>query len=140
MELSEVLDLIGSLVASLKLYASKLPAVVPLAAVPGGIKPSPEAVNAYEATIARFRAVSGATVYKKFHDPLIESLEAFESGRLLEAIHPVLAILDQLDTLTREKLVPATPADNQRVAEYRSTLQKILPGNTPELDDRGRKP
>ena len=42
MELGEGLDLLGNLIATLKQYASKLPERVPLAAVPGGIKPTPE--------------------------------------------------------------------------------------------------
>ena len=48
METNAVLDLLGELLAQLKSYASKLPAVVHLASVPSGIKPKPEAVEVFE--------------------------------------------------------------------------------------------
>ncbi len=91
MELSEGLDIIGNLIAALKQYASKLPAMVPRSAVPGGIKPTPESIETYEHAVSRFRLQSGGSVYKNFNEPLIESLEAFEAGKLLGAIQPLLA-------------------------------------------------
>jgi len=139
-DLSQALDIIGTLIASLKQYASKLPAMVPLAAVPGGLKPTPEAIDTYEAAVSRFRTQSGTSIYRKFREPLIESLEAFEAGKLLGAIQPLLAILDQLDAMKRDRHVSASPADEKRIGEYRSALHKILPGNKPELEDTGRRP
>lgn len=138
MELSQALDIIGNLIASLKQYASKLPAMVPLASVPGGIKPTVEAIDAYEAAVSRFRSQSGSSAYKKFHEPLIESLEAFEAGKLLGSIQPLLALLDNLDMMKRDKQLTVSPADETRINEYRSSLNKILPGNKPELDGAGR--
>jgi hypothetical protein len=137
-ELSQALDVIGHLIASLKQYASKLPAMVPRAAVPGGIKPTPEAIDSYEAAVSRFRSQSGNSVYKKFHEPLIESLEAFEAGRLLGSIQPLLAVLDHLDVMKRDKQLVVGPAEETRINEYRTSLNKILPGNKPELDGAGR--
>lgn len=138
MELSQALDVIGHLIASLKQYASKLPAMVPRAAVPGGIKPTPEAIDSYEAAVSRFRSQSGNSVYKKFHEPLIESLEAFEAGKLLGSIQPLLAVLDHLDVMKRDKQLVVGPAEETRINEYRTSLNKILPGNKPELDGAGR--
>jgi hypothetical protein len=138
MELSQALDIIGNLIASLKQYASKLPAMVPLASVPGGIKPTVEAIDAYEAAVSRFRSQSGNSAYRKFHEPLIESLEAFEAGKLLGSIQPLLALLDNLDMLKRDKQLTVNPADETRINEYRTSLNKILPGNKPELDGAGR--
>ena len=138
MELSQALDVIGHLIAALRQYASKLPAMVPLASVPGGIKPTPEAIEAYEQAVSRFSSQSGGSVYKKFHDPLIESLEAFETGKLLGTIQPLLAILDHLDMMRRDKLMAVSLVDEQRMGEYRSTLNKMLPGNKPELDGAGK--
>jgi len=137
-ELSQALDIIGNLIAALKQYASKLPARVPLASVPGGIKPTPESIEAYENAVSRFRSQSGGSVYKKFNDPLIESLEAFEAGKLLGSVQPLLAVLDHLDVMKRDKLIAVLPPDEKRVAEYRTALHKILPGNKPELDGAGR--
>ena len=138
MELSQALDIIGNLIASLKQFASKLPAMVPLAAVPGGIKPTPESIETYENAVSRFRSQSGNSVYKKFHDPLIESLEAFEVGKLLGAVQPLLAIVDHLEVMKRDKQIAVSPAEEKRMDEYRTALNKILPGNKPELDGAGR--
>lgn len=138
MELSQALDIIGNLIASLKQYASKLPAMVPLASVPGGIKPTPEAIDAYEAAVSRFRSQSGSSAYKKFHEPLIESLEAFEVGKLLGSIQPLLTILDHLDVMKRDRQVMVSPDEQKRLDEYRTALHKILPGNKPELEGAGR--
>ena len=138
MELSQALDIIGNLIASLKQYASKLPAMVPLASVPGGIKPTQEAIESYEAAVSRFRSQSGSSAYKKFHEPLIESLEAFEAGKLLGSIQPLLAILDNLDMMKRDKQLTVSPADETRINEYRTSLNRILPGNKPELEGAGR--
>jgi hypothetical protein len=138
MELSQALDVIGHLLAALKQYASKLPAMVPRAAVPGGIKPTPESIETYEQAVSRFRSQSGNSAYKNFHELLIESLEAFEAGKLLGSIQPLLAILDHLDTMKRDKQIPVNPVDEKRMSEYRAALNKILPGNKPELEGAGR--
>ena len=137
-ELSQALDIIGNLIASLKQYASKLPAMVPLASVPGGIKPTPESIETYENAVSRFRSQSGNSAYKKFHEPLIESLEAFEAGKLLGSVQPLLAILDHLNVMKREQQLTVGPTDEKRMDEYRIALNKILPGNKPELEGAGR--
>ena len=54
MEMTQVLDTVGSLVAQLKTYSAKVPTVVFLQAVPGGLKPTPEAIEAFEETVSRF--------------------------------------------------------------------------------------
>ncbi len=138
MELNQALDIIGNLIAALKQYASKLPAMVPSTAIPGGIKPTLEAIDSYEAAVSRFRSQSGNSVYKKFHERLIESLEAFEVGKLLGAIQPLLAVLDHLETMKRDKQIAVSPADEKRMGEYRTALNKILPGNQPELEGAGK--
>ncbi|MGH7260260.1 MAG: hypothetical protein ACREI9_06220 [Nitrospiraceae bacterium] len=138
MELSAGLDVIGNLIAALKQYASKLPAMVPLASVPGGIKPMPETIEAYENAVSRFRSQSGGSIYKKFNEPLIESLEAFEAGKLLGAIQPLLAIVDHLEVMKRDKQIAVSPSEEKRMGEYRAALNKILPGNKPELEGAGR--
>ena len=138
MELSAALDIIGNLIAALRQYASKLPALVPLASVPAGIKPTPEAVEAYEQAVSRFRSRSGGSAYKKFVGLLIESLEAFEAGKLLGAIQPLLAIVDQLEVMKRDKQIAVSQADEKRMGEYRAALNRILPGNKPELEGAGK--
>ncbi|MBX3236152.1 MAG: hypothetical protein KF814_08360 [Nitrospiraceae bacterium] len=138
METSAVLDALGGLISALKQYAAKLPPVVHLAAVPTGIKPKPEAVEVFEQTLSRFRELSGRTVFKKLQDLLIESLEAFEVGNLLGSVQPLLAVLDQVDRMQRDKEIKVTAVDEMRIGEYRTALHKILPGSQPELEGAGR--
>jgi hypothetical protein len=138
MEMNEALDVLGSLVSQLKLYAAKLPAVVHLSLVPTGIKPTLETVEAYELAISRFRSQSSGSALKGLNDLLLESLEAFETGKLLSAVQPLLAVFDHLDRMRRDKELNVTTADEKRLGEYRAVLTKILPGSQPELEGAGR--
>jgi hypothetical protein len=138
METSAVLDRIGELIAQLKGYASKLPTVVHLASVPTGVKPKPEAVEAFEQALLRFREQSGRSPFKGLQDYLIESLEAFEVGNVLGAVQPLLAVLDQVERMQRDKEIHVSPPEEKRMGEYRTALIKILPGSQPELEGAGR--
>src|SRR5262245_32718749 len=138
METQDVLDVIGGLTSQLKNYAAKLPAIVHLTTVPTGIKPKLEAVEDYEAIVSRFRNQSAGTPYKGLNEALVESLEAFEVGKLLGSVQPLLAVLDHLERMQRDKEIEVRRTDEKRVAEYRAALHKILPGNKPELDGAGR--
>jgi hypothetical protein len=138
MQIGDVLDVIGGLTSQLKIYAAKLPAIVHLTVVPTGIRPKPEAVDDYEAIVSRFRSQSAGTAYKGLNDPLVESLEAFEMGKLLGSVQPLLAVLDHVERMLRDKEIEVGQLDEKRIAEYRASLHKILPGNKPELDGAGR--
>ena len=138
MQTGEVLDAIGGLSSQLKAYAAKLPAIVHLTVVPTGIKPKPEAIDDYEAIVSRFRNQSAGTAYKGLNEAFVESLEAFEVGKLLGSVQPLLAILDHLERMQRDLEITTDQADVRRIAEYRAGLHKILPGNKPELDGAGR--
>jgi hypothetical protein len=138
METSDVLDAMGGLVAQLKIYAAKLPPIVYLSAVPTGVRPKFEAVEEYEEIVSRFRNQSAGTPYKGLNELLVESLEAFEVGRVLGSVHPLLSMLDHLERMGRDKEIEIGRIDQTRTTEYRSTLNKILPGNKPELDGAGR--
>lgn len=138
MQTADVLDAIGGLASQLKAYAAKLPPVVHLTAVPTGVKPKPEAIEDYEDIVARFRSQSAGTVYKRLNESLLESLEAFEMGKLLGSVQPLLAALDHLERMQRDQEIEVGRLDEKRFAEYRAALHKILPGNKPELDGAGR--
>ncbi len=138
MQTADVLDAIGGLASQLKTYAAKLPPVVHLAAVPTGIKPKVEAVEEYEEIVTRFRQQSARTPYKSLNDLLIESLEAFEAGKLLGSVQPLLAVLDHLERMQRDKEIEVGRIDEKRLVDYRTALHRILPGNKPELDGAGR--
>jgi hypothetical protein len=138
MQTADVLDAMGGLVAQLKIYAAKLPPIVHLSAVPTGVKPTFEAVEDYEEIVSRFRGQSAGTPYKGLNELFVESLEAFEVGRLLGSVQPLLSVLDHLERMQRDKEIEIGRIDEKRTGEYRSALNKILPGNKPELDGSGR--
>ncbi len=138
METTDVLDLLGSLVTQLKTYSAKLPAVVPMSAVPHGVKPSHEVAEAFEQVVARFRQQAAGTKFQRLNEPLIETLEAFESGWMLRAVQALLMVHDHMELMQREKAVTVTPAQETRLREYRHQLHRILPGNKPELDGAGK--
>ena len=138
MHTSDVLDAIGGLTSQLKLYAAKLPPIVRLTAVPTGVKPKLEAIEEYEEIVSRFRQQSSGTAYKGLNDLFIESLEAFEVGKLLGSVQPLLAVLDHIERMQRDQEIEVGRIDEKRVVEYRAALHKIMPGNKPELDGSGR--
>lgn len=138
MQTADVLDAIGGMVAHLKMYATKLPPIVHLSVVPTGVKPKFEAVEEYEEIVSRFRSQSTGTSYKGLNELFVESLEAFEVGRLLGSVHPLLSVLDHLERMQGDKEIEIGRIDEKRTSEYRSALNKILPGNKPELDGAGR--
>lgn len=138
MQTSDVLDAVGGLTAQIKTYAAKLPPIVHLTAVPTGVKPKLEAVEEYEEIVSRFRQQSSGTVYKGLNESFIESLEAFEVGKLLGSVQPLLAVLDHIERMQRDQEIEVGRIDEKRVAEYRAALHKIMPGNKPELDGAGR--
>ena len=139
MHTADLLDTIGGLTSRLKVYASKLPPIVHLTAVPTGVKPQFEAIEEYEDLVSRIRVQSAGTPYKTLNESLLESLEAFEAGRLLGAIQPLLALLDQIERMKADQEIEVGRIDERRIQEYRSVLRKILPGNKPELEETGRK-
>lgn len=138
MQTADVLDAMGGLVAQLKMYAAKLPPIVHVSAVPIGVKPTFEAVEEYEEFVSRFRSQSAGTPYRGLNELFVASLEAFEVGRLLGSVHPLLSVLDHLERMQRDQEIEVGRIDQGRTGEYRSALNKILPGNTPELDGAGR--
>jgi len=138
MQTADVLDAMGGLVAQLKIYAAKLPPIVHLSAVSTGVKPKLEAIEEYEEIVSRFRSQNAGTPYKVLNELFVESLEAFEVGRLLSSVQPLLSVLDHLERMQRDKEIDIGRIDERRTGEYRSVLNKILPGNQPELDGSGR--
>ncbi|MDE3226609.1 MAG: hypothetical protein KGN30_14500, partial [Nitrospirota bacterium] len=103
-----------------------------------GVKPTPEAIEAYEQTVYRFRTQSAPTPFRKLTDLFIESLEAFEAGKVLAAVQPLLTLLDHLERMQRDKEIAIASADEKRLKDYRQSLYKIMPGNQPELEGAGK--
>lgn len=111
--------------------------MVHLASVPTGVKPKPEAVEVFEQALLRFREQSGRSPFKSLQDYLIESLEAFEVGNVLGVVQPLLAVLDQVERMHRDRRSKSVQP-RRSGWEYRAALVKILPGSQPELEGAGR--
>ncbi len=124
----QVLDSLGELIASLGAFAAKLPRAS-FMSLPGGIKPAEEAVEAFEETVYRFRDRAGLT-FKALPPLLIQSLEAFEGGKVFDAVPPLLQCVEKLVDLHNQGTIKFTPDQVQRVREYHLRLEKIVPEAT----------
>ena len=133
LEPSQVLEMFGELIAALSAFASKVPAKS-MMAPPGGFRPPLETVDAYETLVYRFRDRAGS-IYKGITPFFIESLEAFEAGRVFDAVPHLRQVVDQLVSLHKEEIVKFTQGEQDRVREFHRRLDKILPDTTkPEVD------
>ena len=128
LEPGQVIDSLGELIASLAAFAAKVPAKSMLA-LPGGIRPTPEAVEAYENTVYRFRDRVGVT-YKSLPPLFVESLEAFEAGKVFDAVPPLLQCVEQLVDLHNQETIKFTPPQQQRLRDYHRRLEKLIPEAT----------
>ena len=131
---SQVVDTLGELIAALAGFAAKVPATS-FMAMPGGIKPTLEAVESYEDIVYRFRDRVGKSAFKILQPYFLESLEAFEAGRVFDAVPPLQQAVEQLVELHNEETVKFSSSEQNRIREFKQRLEKILPGkNKPEVD------
>ncbi len=124
----QVLDTLGELIASVSAFAAKVPAKSVIA-LPGGVKPAEEAVEAYEETVYRFRDRAGV-IYKPLPPLFVESLEAFEAGKVFDTVPPLLQCVEQLVDLHNQEIIKFTPEQQQRIRDYYRRLEKIVPEAT----------
>lgn len=121
----QVVDTLGEVIACLSAFAAKIPAASRMA-LPGGVRPTEEAVDAYEDIVSRFRDRAGI-IYKPIPPLFIESLEAFEAGKVFDAVPPLLQCVEQLVDLHNQETIKFTTEQQQRVRDYRRRLEKIVP-------------
>ena len=124
----QVVDTLGELISSLSAFAKKIPAASRMA-LPGGVKPTEEAVEAYEDVVYRFRDRAGTT-YKPLPPLFVESLEAFEAGKVFDAVPPLLQSVEQLVDLHNQDTINFTQEQQQRMRDYHRRLEKIVPEAT----------
>lgn len=133
MEQSQVIDALGEIIAALSAFAAKVPAKSVMA-LPGGVRPTEEAVEKYEELVYRFRDRAGSQ-YKALPPLLVESLEAFEAGKVFDAVPPLQQAVEQLVQLHKDGKVQFSGAEQSQVRELRKRLDKILPeAKKPEVD------
>ena len=122
---AEVVDIFGELIACLIAFAAKIPAASRMA-LPGGVRPTEEAVDAYENVVYRFRDRAGKT-YKPLPPLFVNSLEAFEAGKVFDVVPPLLQCLEQLVELHNQGTITFTSQQQQRMRDYHVRLEKIVP-------------
>ena len=133
LEPGQVLDTFGELVSCIGAFAAKVPAKS-FMSLPGGLRPTPEAIEAYEDIVYRFRDRAGTT-YKPLPPLFVISLEAFEAGKVFDAVPPLLQCVEHLVELHNQDTIHFTPAQQQRMRDYHRRLEKIVPEATQsELD------
>ncbi len=132
-EPSQVIDSLGELVAALATFAAKVPAQS-FMTIPGGIRPTEEAVETYEDTVYRFRDRAGVT-YKSLSPLFLDSLEAFEAGKVFDAVPPLQQSVEQIVELHKEGKVEFNQSDQQRIRDLYHRLHKLFPeANKPEVE------
>ncbi len=133
MDSVQVLDTFGELIASVAALAAQVPATS-FSAIPGGIRPTEEAIEKYETVVYRFRDQAGLP-YRILYAFFVDSLEAFEAGRIFDAVPPLLQAIERLVDLHKEEKVSFNSAEQNRIREFQQRLEKILPeASKPEVD------
>ena len=133
MDSVQVLDAFGELIAAVAALAAQVPATS-FSAIPGGIRPTEEAIEKYETVVYRFRDQSGPP-YRVLYAFFVDSLEAFEAGRIFDAVPPLLQGIERLVDLHKEEKVRFNSAEQDRIREFQQRLEKILPeASKPEVD------
>ena len=133
MDTAQVLDAFGELIAAVAALAAQVPATS-FSAIPGGIRPTEEAIEKYETVVYRFRDQAGPP-YRVLYAFFVDSLEAFEAGRIFDAVPPLLQAIERLVDLHKEEKVSFNSAEQNRIREFQQRLEKILPeANKPEVD------
>ena len=125
MEVSQALDTFGELLAALAALAVKVPANS-FMSIPGGLRPNEDAIEKYETTVYRFRDRAGAT-WRVLNQFFMESLEAFEAGRIFDAVPPLFQALERVVELHEEGKISFTSAEQSRVRDFHQRLEKIFP-------------
>ena len=128
----QVIDPFGELVSALAVFAAKVPAKSFM--VNQSILPTEETVEAFEDVVYRFRDRSGIT-FRALNSFFIDSLAAFEAGKVFDAVPPLLQAVEQLVELHKEEKVKYTEQQQKRIREFHQRLEKILPESSqPEVD------
>ncbi len=133
MDTAQVLDTFGELIAAVAALAAKVPATS-FMAIPGGIRPTEEALDTYEIVVYRFRDQAGPP-FRVLYRFFVDSVEAFEAGRIFDAVPSLLQAIEQLVDLHKEEKVCFSSTEQDRIREFQQRLEKILPeASKPEVD------
>lgn len=99
------------------------------------LKPPSVAVRQCEAAVYAFRDQRLPGEIKGVSALLVESLDAFEAGRILEAARCVMRAIEQFEAAGKESLVTIAEEQSAQLGQFRSVLFKLInPG--PELNSQ----
>lgn len=99
------------------------------------LKPPSVAVRQYESAVYAFRDQRLPGAIKGVSALLVESLDSFEAGRILEAARCVMQAVEQFEAAGKEATVTLTEEQSAKLGQFRSVLFKLInPG--PELSQQ----
>ncbi len=99
------------------------------------VKPQSVAVRQYESAVYGFRDQRLPGEVKGVSALLVESVDAFEAGRILEAAKCTMQAIEQFEVAGKEGAVTITEEQTAKLGQFRSVLFKLInPG--PELDPK----
>ena len=90
------------------------------------LKPVPVVVRQYESAVYAFRDQRLPGVIKGVSGLLVESVDAFESGRVLDAGRAVMLAIEQFESAGKDATVTITPEQAATLGQFRSTLFKMV--------------
>jgi hypothetical protein len=104
------------------------------------IKPQAVMVRRYETAVYGFRDQRLPGEVKGVSTLLVESLEAFEAGRVLEAGRFVMQAVEQFEGAGKEAVVTITEEQAAKLGQFRSSLFKMInPGHEISQQDLAKK-
>ena len=99
------------------------------------LKPPSVTVRQYESAVYAFRDQRLPGEIKGVSALLVESLDSFEAGRILEVARCVMQAIEQFEAAGKETIVTITEEEYARLGQFRSVLFKLInPG--PELSSQ----
>ena len=91
-----------------------------------GMKPPSVVVHQYEEAVYAFRDQPLPAAVKGVRQLLVDSVEAFEAGRVLDAGRAVMLAVEQFEAAGKDLEVTITPAQAAALGQFRSRLFKLV--------------
>jgi hypothetical protein len=91
-----------------------------------GTKPATALVRQYEQAVYAFRDQPAPAGVRGVLQLLIESIDAFEGGRVLDAGRAVMLALEQFEGNAVDNQIAITPAQSTAIGQFRTRLFKMV--------------
>ena len=90
------------------------------------VKPALAVVREYESAVFEFRNQRLPGPVKSVSVLLVESVDAFEAGRVLDAGRAVMLALEQFEAAGKESAVTVSPEHAEKIGQFRTKLFKMV--------------